>query len=143
MWERLVATGLLLAALGSCASTSGDATAEIRTIADTYQTAYNEHDSSAYGELRAADADAIILDIPQTLGRDAILRAQQAFWESSPTTRMTLTVSAVRFLSPDVAIVDFARHGEVENRGTWIVVRQDGEWLIRALRVMPAARTPS
>ena len=53
---------------------------------------------------------------------------------------MSLSVDAVRLAGPDVAIADFSRHGEVENRGTWTLVRREGNWVIAALRVMPPAR---
>jgi hypothetical protein len=69
---------------------------------------------SAYGELWAADADAIILDIPQTIGRDAILGAQQAFWESSPTTRMSL--AGLSFGDADYLRV-LEQVGESESKG--------------------------
>ena len=119
---------------------SADDEAKIRAITSAYQATYNEHDASAYGALWAPDADAIILDNPHAVGRDAILRAQEAFWASAPATRMSLTVNTVRFVSPDVAITDFTRQGEVQNRGTWILHRRDGNWVIAALRVMPTPR---
>lgn len=82
----------------------------------------------------------IILDNEHTVGRDAILRSQEAFWASSPTTRMNLTVTTVRFVTADVAVTDFTRQGEVQNRGTWILHRRGSDWVIAALRVMPAPR---
>lgn len=120
--------------------TRTDDEAKIRAIAGTYQTAYNEHDASHYGALWAPDAEAIILDNEHAVGRDAILRAQEAFWASSPKLRMNLTVNTVRFVGRDVAIADFTRDGEVRNRGTWILHRRDGTWLIVALRVTQAPR---
>ena len=139
MGKWFAAIALVIAIISDCRSNDTNDEATIRAIANTYQMAYNEHDSSAYGEIWAPDADAVILDNPNAVGRDAILRAQESFWKSSPETRMNLTVTRLRFVNPDVAIVDFARHGEVQNRGTWIVVRRGGNWVISALRVMPTA----
>ena len=139
MSRAIAAIGLVVTIMSGCTQNdSGEA--KIRTIASAYQAAYNKHDTSAYGALWASDADAIILDNQHAVGRDAILRAQKAFWASSPSTRMSLTVNTVRFVSPDVAITDFTRDGDVQDRGTWILFRRDGNWVIGALRVMPAPR---
>ena len=140
MYRGIAAIGLVVAVISGCTGSRVDDEAKIRAIAIAYQAAYNKHDASGYGALWAPDADGIILDLEHNVGRDAILRAQEAFWASSPATRMSLTVNTVRFVSPDVAITDFTRDGDIQDRGTWIFLRRDGNWVIGALRVMPAPR---
>ncbi len=146
MFKTIAALGLIVTVVTGCTQSGAadvdrtDDEAKIRRLATQYQTAYNEHDSVGYGALWAPEADAIILDNDHTVGRDAILGAQEAFWASSPATRMSLTVNTVRFVGRDVAITDFTRHGEVQNRGTWVLHRRDGNWVIVVLRVLQAPR---
>lgn len=146
MRRRIAALGLFATVATGCTQGGAadvdrsDDEAKIRALAAQYEKAYNEHDSASYGALWAPEADAIILDNDHTVGRDAILGAQEAFWASSPATRMNLTVNTVRFVGEDVAIADFTRHGEVQNRGTWILHRRDGNGVIFALRVLQAPR---
>jgi len=70
--------------------------------------------------------------------------ADFATWPA--TRRFTLAVTGTRFLGQDVAIVEtnaqFSEGPVRSTRGTWVCVRQDGKWLITALRVYPAQRAP-
>jgi hypothetical protein len=56
--------------------------------------------------------------------------------------RFTLEVSSVRFVRPDVALVEtragFSEGEMHSNRGTALLERRDGKWLWTALRVYPA-----
>ena len=56
-----------------------DLEAQIRAFAKKYESAYDQHDASAYAVLWSPDADAIILDNPHAVWRDAILSAQKAY----------------------------------------------------------------
>ena len=120
--------------------------AAIRAHAVKIESALNKRDAAALGELFTPDADEINSDGPLVAGREAMRRvdgAELAKW--SPTMRFSLTVTGIRFLGQDVAIVETAarfNEGPVRaNRGTWVCVRQGGKWLIAALRVYPAQRT--
>jgi hypothetical protein len=73
------------------------------------------------------------------------------FASMEPGRRITLTVSSLRPLSPDVAVIDTlavsggrnAQGQELStsnDRGTWVIVHRGGHWLIAALRVYPAAQ---
>lgn len=126
--------------------------AQDRTVDETalrnrvvaFETAFNARDGAALGALYAEDADLIIVDGAQVAGRSAIQAAARRDWAAaSATRRMSLTVTGIRFLSPDIAIVSTRarfNEGPSEDRGTWIAVRRSGNWLIGALRVLPAAR---
>jgi uncharacterized protein (TIGR02246 family) len=119
--------------------------AAIRANAVAIENALNKHDAAAVGALFTPDGDEINGDGPLVSGREAMRRvdgAELAKW--SPTMRFSLTVTGIRFLGPDVAIVETTarfNEGPVRaNRGTWVSVRQGGKWLIAALRVYPAQR---
>ena len=136
-------------AIGTAAAIAQDRVADekaIRAISVAFEKAINQRDYAGIGALYTPDADLIVQDGPIVAGRVAIEAATQRDWSSSPTRRITLTVTGVRFLSTDLAIVNTRaqfNNGPVkEDRGTWIAVRQsNGAWLIAALRVMPAARS--
>ena len=69
---------------------------------------------------------------------------EAGFAATPASTRITLSVTSIRQLSQDVAIAEtFAKFNEGavrENRGTSVLVRQGGRWLVTALRVYPAQR---
>ena len=118
--------------------------AALRGRVVAFEAAFNARDGSALGALYAEDADLIIVDGAQVVGRAAIEAAARRDWAAaSPTRRMTLTVTSIRFLSADIAILSTRaqfNEGPSEDRGTWIAVRRSGTWLIGALRVLPATR---
>ena len=118
--------------------------AALRGRAVAFESAFNKRDGATLGGLYAEDADLIIADGALVVGRAAIVAAARRDWAAGPPNRrMSLTVTGIRFLSPDIAIVNaWARfnEGPSEDRGTWVAVRQPGGWLIGALRVLPAAR---
>lgn len=118
--------------------------AALRGRVVAFEAAFNARDGAALGALYADDADLIIVDGAQVVGRAAIEAAARRDWAAaSATRRISLTVTGIRFLSPDIAIVSTRaqfNEGPSEDRGTWIAVRGSGRWLIGALRVMPAAR---
>lgn len=118
--------------------------AALRTRVVAFETAFNLRDGAALGALYAEDADLIIVDGAHVVGRAAIEAATRRDWAAaSATRRISLTVTGIRFLSPDIAIVSTRarfNEGPSEDRGTWIAVRRSGNWLIGALRVLPAAR---
>jgi uncharacterized protein (TIGR02246 family) len=121
--------------------------AAMRAHAVAIENGINKRDAAALSALFTPDADEINGDGPRIVGRDAMRRvdgAELAKWP--PTRRFNLAVTGIRFLGPDTAIVEtLARFSEGPvraNRGTWVAVRQDGKWLIAALRVYPAQRAP-
>ncbi len=121
--------------------------AALRAHAVAIENALNKRDAAALGALFTVDGDEINGDGPLVSGREAMRRvdgAELAKWP--PTMRFSLTVTGIRFLGQDVAIVETAarfNEGPVRaNRGTWVSVRQGGKWLIAALRVYPAQRAP-
>lgn len=117
----------------------------LRARVAAFEAAINKRDMAGLAALYAPDADLIVIDGLLVAGRAAIQAATQRDWAAAPTRRISLTVRGIRFLAPDIAIVNtraqFNEGPVKEDRGTWVAVRQSsGDWLISALRVMPAAR---
>ena len=56
--------------------------------------------------------------------------------------RFNLALTSARMLTPDIAIVEtdatFTGAPQLANRGTMVVVRDRGRWLIESLRIYPA-----
>jgi uncharacterized protein (TIGR02246 family) len=115
----------------------------LRAQTQLYADGVNARDGTAVANLYAPDGDLIFFDEPLREGRDAIRNGldSAAF---SPTFRVQLTVTGIRFVAADVGIVETVatlNEGEPrENRGTAVFVRENGKWAISALRVFPAQR---
>ncbi|MGH9886581.1 MAG: SgcJ/EcaC family oxidoreductase [bacterium] len=118
--------------------------AAIREHTAAYAAAMNKHDATAVAALFAPDGDQVIGDGSRIAGRAAIRDAAQKELSTWPAARrITLAVTAVRVLTPDIAIAEtsatFSEGPVKTNRGTSVMVRQNGKWQIAALRVYPAA----
>ena len=121
--------------------------AAIREHTAAYQSAVNKGDPAAIAALFAADGDFIFFDGARLAGRADIQRDAEARVATRPATmRFTLTITGIRFVGPDAAVVDtratFSEGPMPANRGTSVMVRRDGKWLIAALRVFPAQGSP-
>ncbi len=144
--RSIVAAGaILFAASVSSAQTRSADEAAIHAQTAAYESAINQRDPAAVAALFAPDGDLVFFDSPRVSGRDAIIQNTKDALATWPATmRFTLSITAIRFLTPDAAIVDTEAHfseGDMRaNRGTSVVVRQKGKWLIAALRVFPAQR---
>lgn len=119
--------------------------AALRAHAVAIESAINKRDATALAALFTPDADEINQDGPRNAGRETMRRVWAADFATWPgTRRFTLSVTGIRFVRPDVAIVETAARfndGPVRaDRGTWVSVHQGGKWLIAALRVYPAER---
>jgi len=119
--------------------------AAIRANVAAYETSWNKRDASGVVATYAPDADVVVFDSPRAAGHEAIRMTLQADFATTPAgTRITLTVTSIRQLGQDVAIVEtlakFNEGAVRENRGTSVFVRLGGRWLVAALRVYGAQR---
>ena len=117
----------------------------IRNRVAALTNALNRRDAAAFAALFTADADVIVLEGARTQGRAAIQAANAKAMAAAPNERATITPTEIRFIGPDIAIVNTdARFtggaAPLQDRGTWVLHRESGVWLIAALRVMPAAK---
>jgi uncharacterized protein (TIGR02246 family) len=140
------ASGLLTVVLsltgsaGAQTQTEGDA---IRGVIAARQRAWNAGDEGAYGRLLTPDADIISSSGRAAHGREGVvaLYAEQRRGVFAGATTST-TVTRVRLVTPDVAIVDVrvvlsGLKGATEPRRTnsvFILVKQQETWLITAQR---------
>jgi len=127
----------------------------LRTIVQSFQTAWNAHDAGAVVAFYTDDADQVMNDGPTTVGRQAL----QQWWRSrfasmEPGRKIALTIAAVRLITPEAAIINVIATSGGHNaqgqalpasadRGTWVVVKKSGRWLMAALRVGPAEHAPA
>lgn len=144
---RLSTAALLVAIVASSVAAQGSAAAnqEIRAQVAALQAAFNKQDAAGMVAIYTPDGDAMILDGPYTAGTSGLRKGAQDDFAARPKgLQISLTVTNVRFVTPDVAIASTRAHFNLpevkDDRGTWVFVRRDGKWLVAALRVQPAQR---
>jgi len=127
----------------------------IRALYERFEAAWNRHDAKALGEMWALDGDHQEPDGRMVKGREeieALLAKQQASVFSK--TELTLKIKDVWFMTADVALVDgfYSVSGIRDPKGnelparsghiTSVLMRERGEWLIAASRLMIPAGLP-
>lgn len=146
----VVAVGVAAAVASGTASAQAAADlAGVREYVKTYQTTWNTHDAAALAASFAEDADMVFGNMPAARGRGAIEAWWRTYFErQEPERRATFDVTSARILAPDVALVnltsttggvgaDGAALLERDARGTWLVRRHGGTWLIEAMCGLP------
>jgi uncharacterized protein (TIGR02246 family) len=147
-----------LLALAWCASAAAQAPndeSKVRALASRWEQAWNAHDMNALARLFSEDADFVNVGARHWQGR-AEIESQHAaragqFVDSIWSTGQT----RVQFLTPDIALahVTWAMKGDRNPDGTsrepregvftWLVVKKDSEWLIRAAQNTNRGNLPS
>src|SRR3954466_6713625 len=104
---RLSATALLVVLASSSVAAQGSAAnQEIRAQVAALQTAVNTRDAAGVAALYATDGDAIIIDGPYNAGTAALLKGAREEIAARPKgLQISITVTNVRFITADVAIV--------------------------------------
>jgi len=150
--KRLTQLGLMLAVF---VASVGPARAEDKDAAfdsflKTYTTTWNEHDGDALAALFTADADLIMGSLPSITGRQAIGGWWKMYFSKIDVARKgDFEVRSLRDLAPGVLLVNVdsktwgtGPHGEKLQtrlaRGTWVLTNSKGDWLIAAMRGLPA-----
>jgi uncharacterized protein (TIGR02246 family) len=122
---------------------------EIRAFVDAYGDAFNSHDPSALTALYRNDADIIVRTSPLIHGSQAIEDWWRAYFSRPRPYRALFIIDEIRMINPDVALLNVVGTGAPEKveseqaplryaRGTWVLVREAGDWLIDALWVLPS-----
>ncbi len=138
MW-RSFAGLLLLAFLPLAAQTQDDAA--VRGLVQRYMDARNHKDVDATRKLFANDADQLVSTGEWRRGIDALVRGMAASSQRETGTS-TIAIESVRFVTPEVAIVDgryetTAQAGTTRKMWTTIVANRTGDgWRIAAIRNM-------
>ncbi|HKI89775.1 MAG TPA: nuclear transport factor 2 family protein [Draconibacterium sp.] len=128
----------------------------VKDFINMYQRTYNTHDPVAFAKFYTEDADFLMFTLPEIHGRQAIENFWRRYWQSNfnrqePERRGTFTLNSLRFLANNVAVanVETITGGkdslgvELQSRkarGTWLMQRQNSDWLISAISGMPTER---
>ncbi len=145
-----LATILCFAAWPSAlpAQTARDSAA-LQARTEAYVHVWNTHDGRALSAFFTEDADFVMGNLPAVSGRRQIGDWwREYFRRQEPGRQLTLDVSPVSFLTPDVAVmtVGTTTGGQDDQggplrarkfRGTWLWHRQDSAWCIAAMRGLP------
>ena len=145
MLKGLTAVGLVVSAVALGALGAPQDDAAIRGNVAAFEAAVNKRDVAGVVATYTPDGDFVFFDGPRVVGGEAIRKWTTDEFATMPSTkRITLTMAGIRFVGDDIAIAETVarfNEGEVrENRGTSEFVRQNGRWLVAALRVYPAQR---
>jgi uncharacterized protein (TIGR02246 family) len=155
---RLTALVKATAALIVLATTSAelvraqeqDVPPDLHTLVKKYEGVFNAHRASAVAAFFSKDADMIVGSGPKIVGREAIQEWWAHYFSRIDEQRKgTFAIDSVRVVAPEVVLINLdtktaGRRSTGEElptrlaRGTWVVVRQSGEWRIAALRAFPA-----
>jgi len=145
-----LAAGLLLGATVRVAEAqSSGLSEELSARVSKYIAAWNMHDPAVLAENFTADADMIMGNGPILDGRAEIEGWWREYFEvQEPDRTLTIEILETRAITSDVALLNVqtttggrtAQGAELRPRyarGTWVLVRQEGDWLVSAMRGMP------
>lgn len=116
--------------------------AAVKKVFDDFNNAFNSHDAHAVAVLFTDDADYITVGGATFKGSAAIEQHLAPLFSRAKTLHRDVTLKGVRFVRPDVALVDseMVTTGVVGPNGTaapdlkgfydWVLVKQNGHWLI-------------
>lgn len=121
---------------------------EIRVFVEAYEDAFNTHDPDAVSALFSNDADIIVRNYPLIQGSREIKEWWRDYFSRSRPYRALFIIDGIRMIDSDVALLNIVATGKPQNaeaeqqslryaRGRWILVKEDGDWLIAALRILP------
>jgi uncharacterized protein (TIGR02246 family) len=118
--------------------------AAVREVVHRYEAARDAKDAKAIEALFTADADQHTTSAEWRRGRAQVVTGSLGSSKQNPGDR-TITVSSVRFITPDVAIADgpydINTGGTVRHMWTTIIVKREaGAWKIAAIRNMTPAK---
>jgi uncharacterized protein (TIGR02246 family) len=123
--------------------------AAIRALFDVQGEAWLAADGDRFASAFAEDADFINITATALRGRAEIARHHNLIFNTIyKGVKMELSNLRVRFLRPDVALVEAdarAKVGDEDRRANLLAIalREDGAWLIHALHNMVPFKPPS
>ncbi|MCE9533840.1 MAG: SgcJ/EcaC family oxidoreductase [Planctomycetes bacterium] len=141
---------LLVALAGAAAplpaqAKDGPEEAAIRKSGEAFVEAFNKGDAAALAAFYTADADYIDQAGKVVKGKAAIEKTYQQLFADQKGAKLTIGVTSIRFVKPDLALLDgvtevvSADGGPPTNaRYSSVHVLQDGKWLIASVREMVA-----
>lgn len=130
------------------AQTNKDST-EVLAQVDKYLSVWNTRDVAALAKFFTVDADFIMGNQPRINGRVAIQNWWQNYFNrQEPERKLIIAVNSLRIIVPGVVIINVGTTtgGKSKNgkdlttrkfRGTWMLIRQNGDWLITGMYGIP------
>ncbi len=131
-------------------------TASVYKFVEAYQHTFNTRNPMALAEFFTEDADFLMFNLPEIRGRQAIENFWRSYWQSKfnkqePKRKGKFILNSVRFFSSNAALVNIESiTGGLDSlgvelhtrkaRGTWLMHRTNGNWLISALCGMPTEK---
>ena len=113
----------------------------IQKVAAAYTAAFNKGDAKAMAAFWTPQGDYIGPRGELIKGRDAIEKRFAEFFAVNTETRLEITITSIRFVGDDVAIVDDIpevtpplQGPPVKARGTIVLVKQGDQWLVESVR---------
>jgi uncharacterized protein (TIGR02246 family) len=140
-------TGLLLILAGAAPGADFKASPEdekaVRQVIKDFNDADNDHDGKALAGLFDPDGDLLTPAGEQLTGPAQIetsVKAPRIWSESSPALMRSIRV---RFLRPDVAVLDaeravYSSTGGFAHHVTFLLTKEDGRWRIASCRYAPS-----
>lgn len=121
----------------------------VRDVVAQYMKARNEKNAEAARRLFTPDADQLVSTGEWRKGLDGMIRGMMASSQKE-LAKSSITVESIRFIEPDVAIVDgryrtTSVNGTARNMWTTLILKRSGrEWRIAAIRnMLPAPNKAS
>ena len=103
----------------------------IKLVLARFYEGWNAHDVEKMISVYSEDVDHINTYARWNRGKPAIREDLRSF-HSGPgkNSRKTYTVEKIRFIKPDVAVVQVRSLSAVGNIGTYVMTKESGEWLV-------------
>ena len=121
--------------------------AAIRALLATNEAATNRRDSAGVAATFVPEGDIWIVGRSRISGFDEIRRNEEEFYITPGFQEWHATIDSIRFISPDVALVESTDvttldTGETGAQSTWVASRHNGDWRFAAVRVMSLEGQP-
>ena len=130
--------------------------AAIESLISSFAQAMNDHNLESFGAVFSDDVDFTNVFGHNAKGRDAVMHfhaplfseTQKPGMPSFANAKLTVLENRIRFLRPDVAAVDvkWQQTGAVAPNGepwgirigliAWVIVRENGSWLVAVMHNM-------
>ena len=150
--KHLLPLVFLLGVSGQACAQAVDAD-ELLEFVKQYGRSWQTHDGARVGDFFAEDADMIVGIEPRIVGREAITAFWSQYFSRIDAGRLlAISVKSQRFLGDDIALINVATttagtHSKTNEileprkaRGTWVVTRGGGGWMLAALRAHSPVR---
>ncbi len=122
---------------------------QIRAFVAAYEDTFNRHDTDALAAFYRQDAEIIVRNDAIVQGGQSILDWWRQYFSQPRPYRALMIIEEIRMIESDVALLNVIGTGAPNNatiqpnsvryaRATWLLVREEGRWLIAALRVLPS-----